>query len=373
MKSYTLNFLLLFFYLCLSDSSLQAQDNPYEIFGHESKVEYKTSVKELLYVVNPDTTSAVYALAFDLEVGEILFLNAADSVLDVVQVKREHLYIWLSTDPMAHKRESLSPYNFVQNNPMNRIDPTGALDNPIYDTNGNFLGTDNRGLQGEARIMSKNDFTQGMNHNVATYLSYGMQGLKSSEARNKVENHFFGLINRPDYDGYVSLSEGVHWALSHPGALQSPTPDNTLYIDASKLDLGNTYLNEFANKIPGQIAPANTFTKSNLLAAVGNEKIRASVYALGRVNIRLENWETRTVSIVNDAATGYDWNEGGNFMRDKFIRAERFRTGLNDSHGFEVFYYGVVQLNRPFEPEFPNFPGMREYYKELNSNYYETH
>ncbi len=35
---------------------------------------------------------------------------------------------WFSVDPMAHKREWLSPYNFVQNNPIIRVDPNGALD-----------------------------------------------------------------------------------------------------------------------------------------------------------------------------------------------------------------------------------------------------
>jgi RHS repeat-associated protein len=35
---------------------------------------------------------------------------------------------WFSVDPMAQERVSLSPYNFCSNNPISRVDPTGALD-----------------------------------------------------------------------------------------------------------------------------------------------------------------------------------------------------------------------------------------------------
>jgi RHS repeat-associated protein len=42
---------------------------------------------------------------------------------------------FFAVDPMAHKREWLSPYNFVQNNPISRVDPNGALDDE-FDKNG---------------------------------------------------------------------------------------------------------------------------------------------------------------------------------------------------------------------------------------------
>ncbi len=37
---------------------------------------------------------------------------------------------WNQVDPLADERVWVSPYNFAQNNPINRIDPTGTLDEP---------------------------------------------------------------------------------------------------------------------------------------------------------------------------------------------------------------------------------------------------
>jgi len=36
--------------------------------------------------------------------------------------------VWLSVDPLSDFRQGLSPYNYVQWNPSNRIDPSGMLD-----------------------------------------------------------------------------------------------------------------------------------------------------------------------------------------------------------------------------------------------------
>jgi len=49
---------------------------------------------------------------------------------------------WHSVDPMAHEREWLSPYNYCQNDPINRTDPTGALDGDYYNFDGTYLGSD---------------------------------------------------------------------------------------------------------------------------------------------------------------------------------------------------------------------------------------
>ena len=49
---------------------------------------------------------------------------------------------WHCVDPMADQRSWVSPYSFYQNNPIGRIDPTGALDEDFYDQKGKYLGTD---------------------------------------------------------------------------------------------------------------------------------------------------------------------------------------------------------------------------------------
>ena len=58
--------------------------------------------------------------------GEVEFFEESGSSRE-----RSEEWIWLSTDPLAEERPGISPYNYVQNNPLNRIDPTGMLDESV--------------------------------------------------------------------------------------------------------------------------------------------------------------------------------------------------------------------------------------------------
>jgi hypothetical protein len=223
-----------------------------------------------------------------------------------------------------------------------------APTSPIYGTDGTLLGTDNQGLQGRPIVMNKENFRQGMSHDEAvSYSTYILgeskyYGFDNKAAINKYMSTQVNLKNRPDYDGFVTIQEGIDWAKAHPNALKNPTPENTLFIATSKLDFGNITTAAFEQE--NVSTPQNLFNDTNTAASITNSKLRATVYALGRVNMILENKANGTVSIVNDDATDYDWNLGGGLKRDSFIRAERLRAGLNDSHGFKAVYYGTGKL-----------------------------
>jgi RHS repeat-associated protein len=70
---------------------------------------------------------------------------------------------WNVIDPLTDQRNWLTPYNYVQNNPIMRIDPTGALDDIIVDEVGKLkevkkndnpdrLLVDKKGKQSELRL-----------------------------------------------------------------------------------------------------------------------------------------------------------------------------------------------------------------------------
>jgi len=101
---------------------------------------------------------------------------------------------------MAYAYPWLSPYAYCMNNPVKFVDPDGK--SPIYDPEGNFLGTDDEGLHGTSIVMSVENFTQGMAHKDASNF---YRDMNNEDAYNKMNAHYNNLPNRPDYDGFVTI------------------------------------------------------------------------------------------------------------------------------------------------------------------------
>ena len=104
------------------------------------------------------------------------------------------LSVWLSVDPLSDMYPSTSPFMYTMGNPVMYIDTWGMNANPIFDESGELLGTDSEEWKGEAIVMKKDDFKQGMEHseaeNKGTYLSKYGKGIKiADESWDKVEEN----------------------------------------------------------------------------------------------------------------------------------------------------------------------------------------
>jgi len=67
---------------------------------------------------------------------------------------------WWQVDPLGEKRFWASVFTYVQNNPLGRIDPTGRLDDPIFDAEtGEFLGHyGDEDFEGEIMLMTRENY-----------------------------------------------------------------------------------------------------------------------------------------------------------------------------------------------------------------------
>ncbi|ASZ13078.1 hypothetical protein KTO58_08975 [Chitinophaga pendula] len=270
--------------------------------------------------------------------------------------------LWLSVDPETAKFANLSPYNYTLNNPVKLIDPNGAA--PVYSSTGTFMGITDNGLQGKALIMNQQDFTQGMSHSSGLASNLGPEGLQKYAIPTFMYN-YNKLKDRPDWDGFVGMQEGIDWAKAHPNldndgnesnGMGLAIPEDWLYVDASKLDFGILGTNSLTqgkrtsvnllNYTLEEMMIAGLFIEDPLIAAIlaPSYSSLATTYALGRTEITLLDKQGH-VRVENGPHNIYNWDRGGNALRKFLIDVNRGISGLDDSHGFPLFIYGTGKLN----------------------------
>ena len=193
-----------------------------------------------------------------------------------------------SQDPLQDKYRGVSYYNYCYNNPVVFIDPSGmfatskTLESPIFDPSGNFLGTDDEGIQGEAIIMNKSDFRQWMPKSEALKkgkLRSKVRNTVNQAALSRIDQQVASFPSRPDWDGHLTFEEARDWYNNGSGG--------DLYVSLSSLDL--SWLRSLGKKYVGEEYPFNLFFLSPDIHT-------RLVYG----NIRFKRYPNHQVRVFND-------------------------------------------------------------------------
>ena len=228
-------------------------------------------------------------------------------------------------DPLCELYPHLSQYAYCAGNPVNAVDPSGM--NPIFNRKGILLGVDDWGMQGDALFfdMDKKDFSLKYSHEEALKLDLGIGSLIDEEAKGQYLRTYNDLPNRPDWDGYITLSEANNWYRNGNG--------DPLYADFTKIDMSH-----FISLGDKYIGKPYIF---NLLVGYGATN-DALVY--GNLTFtRLPNDRVKAEKDIYDFDM-HPWNNLRNIARNLETIIGNILAGRGK--GYPIYFYGTQQLKR---------------------------
>jgi hypothetical protein len=130
MKKTILSFLI----LCLTLTIVQAQNepvNPFAEFGYTPRIATLSKGKYVEFHDQDSIVQISYAL-FNTNTMKLVGFVKRDTNYSEATLEPEVISRWLSPDPLSAEFPSWSPYNYVENNPINLIDPTGLAPEGVH-------------------------------------------------------------------------------------------------------------------------------------------------------------------------------------------------------------------------------------------------
>ena len=108
---------------------------------------------------------------------------------------------FISVDPAADNYHSWTPYHYVMNNPIIFVDPTGAF-TELFDENGNKIGEDKNGNDGNVSIITNKDDVKRIKGNTKDGQLASAEDVASGIQTTKtVLKEALGVLSRTEANG----------------------------------------------------------------------------------------------------------------------------------------------------------------------------
>lgn len=113
------------------EKNIQA-GNPFKKFGYQPKISTLSKGKYLEFH-DRDSIIQIGSFTFHVKRKEITGYIVKETKYSEATLRPEIVSRWFSPDPLAEEFPNWSPYNFVENNPIRMVDPTGLAPEDIID------------------------------------------------------------------------------------------------------------------------------------------------------------------------------------------------------------------------------------------------
>lgn len=235
---------------------------------------------------------------------------------------------WHSTDPQAERYSSMSPYNYVANNPMLLIDPNGEEIWIYYN--------DKDGNQQKVQYTAGMEY-DGKNTFVSNTVSY-LNAMNEVEAGAEVlstligSENTFDFTNTPsaggdktlqlDYKSNEKYKDGG--AQIHAAALMNPDVDDVQRVEGAAHELFHGYQREMGENpatINGEVGAylygrgvaSSSKYGSPLMSGFGNQSASGQTYNMAMINM-LYGWDNNYTQNYQTATTNFKAGASANVI-----------------------------------------------------------